>query len=382
MTNLSRLMTSIAVVAFAVIPAFSATSDSAGLQTDRTVSLAPIQDFIPIPSSEVRINYEAWDALLADMILFMGPSSRQTFEAPPRETGSRISRTHNSPFRMEGNKILYPFMGEEILQAIGDYVNELERVGTTYDIRTLSRNEQLAYWINLHNAIILREVGQNYPGPNRRPEKIKPIKGSDTLLNDAKLVTVSGTLLSLHDIRERIVFPNWDNPDVAFAFHMGDASSPSFANVAYMPSQLAGQLKINADEYVNSLRGVDDGKVSRYFHDIAPWYFSDFENDLGAYFRKRMRADVYANYLESGYRGVNRYDNVVSDITAGYGKRGRQRIALSTDLNSFALGKDVQQFLVQRAKKIEQLRKEDWFKRGVVTIEDIETDDGIPNEIE
>lgn len=338
-------------------------------------TLTQLTQFTPKPSSQTQINYDAWDELLGDIILFMGPSSRERYEAPKRETGSRISRTHNSPYRLEGNKVLYPYMRDNVLTAISDYVTELEDVGNRLDIPSLSRNEQLAFWINLHNAIVIKVIGENYPGPDRRPEDIEPLPGSDTKLNDAKLTTIDGVALSLRDIREGIVFPNWSNPDVAFGFHMGDASSPSLANTAYQPNKLAGQLRTNATEYANSLRGVDRGKVSRYYHDIAPWFFPEFNEDLNAYFSKRMRSDVFAEYQEEGYRGVNRYDNVVSDITAGYGERGRQRLAVSTDVNAFALGRDVQQFLTDRAEKIERLRKQEWFKRGTVVIEDIETRD-------
>ncbi len=335
----------------------------------------PLTAFTPRPSKNSQIGYGAWSGLLGDIILYMGPSTRTPFRVPARETGTRISRTHNSPFRLEGNKVLYPHMRSNVKTAIREYVSELEDVGNRLDIPAMPRNEQLAYWINLHNAVVIREVAENYPGPQRRPEKIKPIDGSDLTLHDAKLITINEVSLSLRDIRERIVYPNWDNPDVAFAFYLGDASSPSLSNVAYNASELGNQIKSNAEQYANSLRGMDKGKVSRIYHDIAPWYFPDFTNDVEAYFRKRLREEVFAEYIKAGYRGVNRYDNVVNDITAGYGERGRQRLSVSSDIDGFALGKDVQQFLNDRAKKIEKLRKEPWFKRVTVTIIDIETED-------
>lgn len=335
----------------------------------------PIIAFKPRPSKNTQIGYGAWSELLGDIILYMGPSTRTPFKAPIRETGSRISRTHNSPFRLEGNKVLYPYMRDNVKTAIRDYVTELENIGNRLDIPAMPKNEQLAFWINLHNAVVIREVAENYPGPQRRPENIQPIEGSDAKLHDAKLITIDGIDLSLKDIRERIVYPNWDNPDVALAFYLGDSSSPSLSNVAYNASELSSQIKANAEQYANSLRSMDKGKVSRIYHDIAPWYFPDFTNDLESYFRTRLREEVFAEYVDAGYRGVNRYDNVVNDITAGYGERGRQRLSVSSDIDDFALGKDVQQFLTDRAKKIEKLRKEPWFKRGTVTIIDIETED-------
>ena len=341
----------------------------------QTVDRTPLGQFTPRPSKRTQIGYGAWSNLLGDIILFMGPSTRTASKSPPRETGTRLSRTHNSPFRLEGNKVLYPHMRSSIKTAIKDYVTELEEIGNRLDIAAMPRNEQLAYWINLHNAVVIQQVAENYPGPSRRPENIKPIEGSDAKLHDAKLLTIDGIHLSLKDIRERIVYPNWSNPDVALAFYLGDASSPSLSNDAYTAKKLGSQLKANAEQYANSLRGMDDGKVSRIYHDVAPWYFQDFQSDIEVYFRKRLREEVFAEYSQTGYRGVNRYDNVVNDITAGYGERGRQRLSVSSDPNDLALGKDVNQFLGERRRKIEILQTKPWFKRGSVTIIDEETED-------
>lgn len=339
-----------------------------------TVS-APLTKFSPRPSKSTKIGYGAWSELLGDIILYMGPSTRQDYKAPAAETGTRLIRTHTSPYRMEGNKVLYPYMRGNVKLAIEDYVTELEELGNRINVPALPRNEQLAYWINLHNALVINYVAEEYPGPQRRPEKIKPIAGSDATLHDAKIITIDGTPLSLRDIRETIVYPNWTNPDVPLAFYLGDTSSPSLSNIAYTASELAQQLKANAEEYTNSLRGMDKGKVSRVFHDVAPWYFPDFEPDIEGYFQRRMRTEVFNEFIERGYRGVNRYDNVVNDITAGWGERGRKGRSVSSDIDAFAFGREVQQFFVDRSKKIEQLRKEEWFKRGTVTIIDIETED-------
>lgn len=338
-------------------------------ETERLLS--PLSQFIPNPSARTKINYEAWDGLLVDIILFMGPSSRDNFRVGGGSRG--VSCSNSSPYRFEGNKVLYPFMKDEVLEAISDYVTELEDLGNRLDIPTLARNEQLAFWINLHNAVILKTVGENYPGPKRRPENIRPLEGSDSKLDDAKIINIYETPLSLRDIRERIVFPNWRNPDVVFAFHLGDASSPSFMNMAYNPEELAAQITNNATEYANSLRGIDRGKVSRYYHDISPWYFPDFERDLNSYFKEKMRPEVFAEYQEKGYRGVNRYDNQVADITGGFGSRGCRAATANSRSDEFTLGPDTYQFLIDRRRKIEKLRQQEWFKRGTVTIVDIET---------
>lgn len=379
MRYISKITSVILSFGFCACPIFSSANTPNLEIANHSVQTrpSPLILFTPRTSKNGQIGYQAWSELLGDIILYMGPSTRTTFKAPPRETGTRLHRTHISPFRLEGNKVLYPYMHDNIKSAVNNYVSELEEIGNRVDIPAMPRNEQLAYWINLHNAVVINEVTKNYPGPKRRPENIQPIEGSDATLHIAKLITIDNVALSLKDIRERIVYPNWKNPDVAMAFYLGDASSPSLSNVAYTASDLKEQIKTNAEQYANSLRGMDNGKVSRVYHNIAPWYFPDFTTDIQSYFHQRLREEVFTEYVNAGYRGVNRYDNVVNDITAGMGERGRQRLSASSDFDDFALGKDVQQFLTDRAEKIEQLRKKPWFKRGSTTIIDIETDDNV-----
>ena len=292
--------------------------------------------------------------------------------------GTRTSSTHTSPYRLEGNKVLYSLMENEVKSEIKAYAEELITLGSRLDIPALPRNEQLAYWINLHNAVILTTIAENYPGPKRRPTLIKPIKGSDATLHDAKIIEIDGYMLSLRDIRERIVFPNWKNEDVPYAFHLGYLGSPSMANVAYNASNLRPQLARNAYEFVNSLRGYNQGKLNSYFRDVAPWYFPNLSSDLDTYFRERMRPEVYADYKANGITAKARKDLVVADMTGGYGKRsGIERYYAnlqSSDIRS-NLGRNIEQFLQDRAEKNLQLNNKEWFKRGIVTIEDTPTED-------
>ena len=204
-----------------------------------------------------------------------------------------------------------------------------------------------------------------------------PVEGSTAGLHTAKLLHIDGIALSLEDIRQRIVYPNWKNPDAAFAFYLGDVSSPSLADVAYEPKALTGQLKSNAERYANSLRGTEKGKVSRIYQDVAPWYFPNFEADLATYLKTRMREDVLAEYKSRGYNGIKKYQSFVNDITSGRGKGRRFAgpVFIAGDGGStFVLGKDLAQFNSDMIVKVQELNRKEWFKTGTVIIEDIEAD--------
>jgi hypothetical protein len=286
---------------------------------------------------------------------------------------------------MEGNKVLYALMKDEVKSEMKLYTEELIALGNRLDIPSLPKNEQLAYWINLHNAVLITTVSDSYPGPKRRPTLIKPIKGSDAKLHDAKLIEIDDHPLSLRDIREKIVFPNWKNGDVPYAFHLGYLGSPSMANVAYNGKDLRAQLARNAYEFVNSLRGYDSGKLSPYIREVSPWYYPGMETKLDSYFKKRMRLEVYAEYRANGIKSMNREELIVADMTAGYGLNGgmeRYYANLRSTAEPSFLGAEVQKFLQDRAAKNLQLNKQEWFKRGTVTIVDTPTEDAIALDVE
>jgi len=279
---------------------------------------------------------------------------------------------------MEGNKVLYSLMVNDVKAEMETYRDELIALGNRLDIPSLPRNEQLAYWINLHNAVVITTVAENYPGPKRRPTLIKPIKGSDAKLHDAKLIDIDGHRLSLRDIREQIVFPNWKNGDVPYAFHLGYLGSPSMANVAYSGNDLRAQLARNAYEFVNSLRGYDSGKLSPYIREVAPWYYPGMSTELDTYFQKRMRPEVFGEYKANGIKKMNRETLVVADMTGGYGKNGgmeRYYANLRSTADPSFLGAEIDKFLQDRAAKNLQLNKQEWFRRGTVTIIDTPTED-------
>jgi len=186
--------------------------------------------FTPRPSVETRLDFDTWDFMLSETVLYMGPSTRTRSAKNQAQTGTRINRSHISPYKMEGNKVLYALMKDEVKSEMKLYAEELIALGNRLDIPSLPKNEQLAYWINLHNAVLITTVSDSYPGPKRRPTLIKPIKGPDPKLHDAKLILIDDHRLSLRDIREKIVFPNWKNGDVPYAFHLLPITGRIFAH--------------------------------------------------------------------------------------------------------------------------------------------------------
>lgn len=366
----------IGLVSLSIPSVAKATSTGNANPTEQVQSPSSTIDlhFAPRPSLATRIDFEALDFILGETVLYMGPSTRTRPTGQQPQLGTRQTSAHTSRYRLEGNKVMYSLFSEEVKSGMKAYAEELVELGNRLDIPALPKNEQLAYWINLHNLVLITTISENYAPPHRRPTLIKPNKGSSASLHQAKLITIDDYALSLQDIREKIVFPNWKNKDVPYAFHLGYLGSPSMANYAYSAPKLKSQLKSNADEFVNSLRGYHDGKLNPYIREVSPWYYPNLNQDLDIYFNKRMRPEVYAKYKSGGINKKVRKELTLADMTGGLGRRSSISPFQTSGAES-GLGYNIDQFLGERASKIDSLRRKEWFREGTVTIEDIETSD-------
>jgi len=236
----------------------------------------------------------------------------------------------------------------------------------------MSRNEQLAYWFNLHNVTMIVKIVEEYPV--RRPSKLK-VNGVP--LDEAKILMVKNVPLSLKDIRERIVYPNWKNPNVIYGFFRGDIGSPGILDSAFTGQNLNSGLKTSATEFVNSLRGVHEisnaRKVSRIYQEAAPYYFSNFEADLERHLLVYAREDVRPEIMVDKPMSIDRYDDVVADLVGGSRpsiSRSTVRDLAGNPLPSYELAQLMREF----EQKREVLKRRGLIQSGgTVIIEDIDT---------
>ena len=273
--------------------------------------------FAPRASGDdTRLDWRAWDGALSWFVLNMGPSLR---ELPPRREpamGTRFVFGHDSRYRLEGNRIAFQFLEDKQRAALTEYRVDLERIGTELDIASLPRNEQLAFWTNLHNVAVIEQLALAYPVMS--PDKVS-IDGVP--LDQAKFITVAGVALSPQDIRTRIVFPHWDDPRVIYGFFRGAIGGPSISRRAYTGRDIARQLVGNAREFVNALRGVDRNgntlRVSRIYAEARPFYFPDWERDLRAHLANYAEGEVAQLVAAGGPVEASIYETDIADLSKG-----------------------------------------------------------------
>jgi hypothetical protein len=142
-------------------------------------------------------------------------------------------------------------------------------------ISVYSRPEQMAYWINLYNALVVRLVVNHYPIASIRDVG----KGPDAPGVgpwQRQLVEIEGTPLSLHDIAHRILRPIWRDPRVHYALACGAVSCPNLQPEPFYADQLDRQLSEAAIAYVNDRRCIRIEGDQLGLSSLYRWYRDDF----------------------------------------------------------------------------------------------------------
>ncbi|MDI9818769.1 MULTISPECIES: DUF547 domain-containing protein [unclassified Legionella] len=169
------------------------------------------------------------------------------------------------------NLVDYANLSDTDYELLKNYINRLSRI----DIDAYNRNEQLAFWLNLYNALIVKVIADYYPIGSVEEINISPGLFSIGPWG-AKLITINGTLLSLDEINNRIIRPIWNDPRTHYAINNGSIGAANLRKKAYQGETIEAALNEVASEYINSLRGVQVIEGKLIVSKIYDWYNEDF----------------------------------------------------------------------------------------------------------
>ena len=253
----------------------------------------PFQRFDP--ASKNTINYKVLTQWLKTVVMDIGRSNRSSARNRA-ETYTRISPKLATKTAYEGNRVFFEnFVGNDKAHQVLKGIREnLERIPSEVPLENFTRDEQLAYWLNLYNITILYEVVSVYP--KRDLEDL--LVGEDSILSK-KLLTVSGIPLSLNDIQFSILRENYDNnPLIMYGLYQGIIGGPNIRPFAFFGATVYRALTNNAIEFINSNRGVNRDPSMNKVHKVSSLYernrvyFPDFNTDLYAHLLKYLEGDV------------------------------------------------------------------------------------------
>lgn len=166
----------------------------------------------------------------------------------------------------------------------------------TIDPSTLDRDDRLAFWINVYNAVTVELVLEHYP-----LDSIKDIDGGGLLGSPWKLerVTIGGRALTLDQIEHDIIRGEFDDPRIHFAVNCASVGCPPLAARAYVGDRLDEQLDAATRRAVDDPTWVDLSGCTGSYGDgvihltkIFEWYRDDFGGEDGVRaFLARHRPD-------------------------------------------------------------------------------------------
>ncbi|MEE4217891.1 MAG: DUF547 domain-containing protein [Xanthomonadales bacterium] len=234
------------------------------------------------PASTYTINYEDLDAMLKASVIDVGRSTRKKAEPVPATTGTRMKSSVKRATVNEGNRFRFEAFAEDddLRALLGEMRKSLQNIPAQAPLELFSRDEQLAYWLNLYNVTLLDEIVAIYPERSLK----KFLTGKKSILAK-KILTVAGIELSLDDIQHTILGQNYDrDPLIMYGLYQGVIGGPNIRKRAYTGENVYRNLADNAAEFVNSNRGSEAGRTS-VFH-VSNLYernaacFPDFQADL------------------------------------------------------------------------------------------------------
>ena len=208
------------------------------------------------------------------------------------------------------NRVAYSDVDQAGHDRLDDYIRSMTEV----TVDTLSRDEQLAYWINLYNALTVRVVLRHYPVETIRDINISPGLFSNGPW-DNKLIEIDGEPISLNDIEHRILRPIWRDPRIHYAVNCAAISCPNLQRDTYTGDAANQMLEDAAFAYVNDKRGISAQNNRVVVSSIYAWFIDDFGGDVAGLILhlKRYARPSLASVLDNAVELQNAYDWALND---------------------------------------------------------------------
>ena len=336
----------------------------------------------------------------------IGISTRREAQEGRKVTGTRmknkVKKTAN-----EGNRFYFEtFKDDEKRSNFFDWYPEKPgAVAVRRPLKYFSREEQLAYWLNLYNVTVLNEIIAIYPKKNLKKYTV----GKKSIFVK-KLLTVAGVPLSLNDIEFTILKQNYDNnPLVIYGLYKGIIGGPNIRRRRLHGDSVferTGEQRIRVHQLQpwHLIRRRQGRFRVSSFYDRNRAYFPNFEADLTAHLEEHLsgkelprsrRARIKAEYRRlvrdrpdgnssqriGGSFATSRaalLDSVRGTMPLGYGDpkssaTGRlRRQRLGSMVSKGAHLQRIDPGLLAVLKEIDDKRNAENQRNAAVTIEDLE----------
>jgi hypothetical protein len=175
-------------------------------------------------------------------------------------------------------------------------LDRLRQQMAAVDVASLSKPEQLAYWINLYNISTVNVVAENYPVDSIRDISTDPIIRLNVFKKPS--VKIKGGTMSLNDVENEKIRTGFKDPRIHFAINCAAESCPSIRTEPFTGARIDQQLDDQARKFLNGPHGVrlegDGAELTLHVTKIMDWFKDDFASWGGGqvpFLRKYLSPD-------------------------------------------------------------------------------------------
>jgi hypothetical protein len=182
----------------------------------------------------------------------------------------------SSHVQVEGKQSFFKYKELKDNPAVlNEYLKELESLEKA-DYKKFTKDEQLAFWINVYNAYTIKLIVDNYP-----LDSIKDIGSifSGPWDKDFIKLKLRKKKYTLNDVEHKTIRKYFKEPRIHFAVNCASMGCPSLLNEAFVASKLNEQLDRATKNFLsNTGKNVyNKNDKELVLSKIFKWYGGDFK---------------------------------------------------------------------------------------------------------
>lgn len=193
----------------------------------------------------------------------------------------------------------YDAMGQQ-----GDrYLTRFETYLSRVPVSRLSKDDQLAYWLNTRNMLVVHAIAES------RSRKLTKARGTFAAPGEMwtkKRITVEGVELSIQDIERDILLASFDDPNLIYGMYQGTKGGPAMHNTGFTGSSVHADLEKLGQSFVNSRSGLRVSKSKANINAIYDWYGDALFDGDDAKFKAHL-ASLAKGKRASGLNNVSEF---------------------------------------------------------------------------
>ena len=200
--------------------------------------------------------------------------------------------------------VAYEAVRENALPFMTSYIDFISQ----FDVTMLSRDDQLAFWLNTRNFLVVKALSEERSFRNFDDKRGTP--SAPGPLWTAPLITVNGVNLSIDNIEKDILLAGWDSPYVLYGLYQGLEGGPALPAMPFQGDTVHARLAEIASEYTddNDIFRVRRGNVrlGEFYEWYAPIVFGGDHASLATHVAEAAGSrDTIAPDARVGFRGMS-----------------------------------------------------------------------------